>query len=220
MAIKDEATGRMICGAKTKNGPCRNYPMTNGSGRCRLHGGKSLRGLASPTFKTGRYSKFLPARLQERFVASQEDAELLSLRSEISMLDARIEDLLSRVDTGEAGEIWKMAKSAFSGLKVAVRQLDTVKIATALDEIETLINGGYNDFSCWREIGEAVELRRKLVESERKRLMEMNQIITAEQATILLTTILDVIRRKVNDRKILNDIQDEFIRLFQVSVSD
>jgi len=27
------------------------------NGRCRLHGGRSLRGIASPTFKTGRYSK-------------------------------------------------------------------------------------------------------------------------------------------------------------------
>lgn len=33
------------------------------NGRCRMHGGLSLRGLASPRYKHGRYSKDLIARL-------------------------------------------------------------------------------------------------------------------------------------------------------------
>ena len=33
---------------------------------CSMHGGKSLRGVDSPRFKTGRYSKYLPDRLAEK----------------------------------------------------------------------------------------------------------------------------------------------------------
>ncbi len=47
-----------ICGARTRSGQlCRNAPMANGSGRCRMHGGKSLRGPASPRWRHGRYAK-------------------------------------------------------------------------------------------------------------------------------------------------------------------
>jgi hypothetical protein len=44
------------CGAKTRSGAaCQNYPMANG--RCRLHGGLSLKGEASPRYIHGKYSK-------------------------------------------------------------------------------------------------------------------------------------------------------------------
>lgn len=46
-----------ICGARTKSGnPCQNLPMKNG--RCRMHGGLSLKGIASKRFKHGKYSKY------------------------------------------------------------------------------------------------------------------------------------------------------------------
>jgi hypothetical protein len=45
------------CGAKTRQGGrCRNRPMINRQ-RCRMHGGASPRGLASPHFKHGRYTR-------------------------------------------------------------------------------------------------------------------------------------------------------------------
>ena len=54
------------CGAKTRQGGvCKQPALPNG--RCHYHGGKSLAGLASPTYQTGRYSKALPARLAARY---------------------------------------------------------------------------------------------------------------------------------------------------------
>ena len=50
----DETT---ICGAKTRRGtPCLRAPMLNG--RCSNHGGKSLKWVAHPNYKHGRYSKY------------------------------------------------------------------------------------------------------------------------------------------------------------------
>lgn len=46
-----------LCGARTRqpgNPPCRNFGMRP-SGRCRLHGGRSRRGIASPSFVHGWY---------------------------------------------------------------------------------------------------------------------------------------------------------------------
>jgi len=46
------------CYAKTRSGGrCQRWPVPNGSGRCKLHGGASLRGEASGRWKHGKYSK-------------------------------------------------------------------------------------------------------------------------------------------------------------------
>jgi hypothetical protein len=43
-----------ICGARNRSGsPCQARPMPNG--RCRMHGGATPGGVASPHFKQGRY---------------------------------------------------------------------------------------------------------------------------------------------------------------------
>src|SRR3954452_17185048 len=96
----------MQCGAKTRSGaPCRTRPMPNG--RCRMHGGKSLAGAASPAFKTGRHSTYLPVRLLAGYQEAERDPELLALRDEIALIDSRLADVLSRVDSGESSRIWR-----------------------------------------------------------------------------------------------------------------
>ena len=57
------ALGWKTCGARTRSGaPCKNLAMFP-AGRCRMHGGLSLRGLASPRYKHGKYSKDILAQL-------------------------------------------------------------------------------------------------------------------------------------------------------------
>lgn len=53
------------CGAKTRNGgTCQNMPRQLG-GRCRMHGGNSLRGPEHPRYKEGKYSKYKPVDIDE-----------------------------------------------------------------------------------------------------------------------------------------------------------
>ena len=57
------------CGAKNRQGnPCQKWPL-KGRNRCRNHGGKSLRGVDSPSFKNGKHSKLLPRNLTGRLLA-------------------------------------------------------------------------------------------------------------------------------------------------------
>jgi len=52
------------CGAKTRNGgKCQNMPRQLG-GRCRMHGGNSLRGPEHPRYKDGKYSKYKPVDME------------------------------------------------------------------------------------------------------------------------------------------------------------
>src|SRR4051794_17890811 len=86
---------RRTCGAHSRRtgGPCQRVPVA-GRTRCRAHGGASLRGAASATFKTGRRGRFLPRRLRERYEQALDDPTMLELRDEIALVDARLSDLL------------------------------------------------------------------------------------------------------------------------------
>jgi hypothetical protein len=79
-----ESEGRRVCGAKRRNGlPCQKPPL-EGATRCRLHGGGSLRGMASGTYKTGRYSKYarsLPKQLGKAYREALNDSELITCGS-------------------------------------------------------------------------------------------------------------------------------------------
>ena len=81
---------------------CRNHAM-KGLAVCRMHGGKTPRGPASVHYKDGRHSRFLPARMFAAYKAAGLDPELMSLRQDLALLEARLIDVLQRVDTGEAG---------------------------------------------------------------------------------------------------------------------
>lgn len=86
----------MQCGAKTRSGkPCVNPGMENG--RCRMHGGKSLKGAESPTFKHGKssiYKDYIPAQIKEK-VAGFMDADPLDLTHELALTRALLAQFLS-----------------------------------------------------------------------------------------------------------------------------
>jgi len=204
-----------VCGAKKKNGtPCQMSAMPNG--RCRLHGGLSLNGMQAPAFKTGRHSKYLPARLQERYQQAIADSALLELRDEIGLVDSRLTDLITRIESGESGEVWKLLRSAFDAFSKARAGSKVPEMTEHLATIEHLIVRGLADYAAWQDIHGTLEQRRKLVESERKRLVEMQQMITTEQAMVMLAAITDTVRRHVTDRGALAAISADITKLITI----
>lgn len=190
------------CTAKSKqSGERCKKDAIPGRNVCHIHGGKSLAGVSSPTFKHGRYSQVIPTRLAARYTASAADPALLELRSDIALVDSRLEDLLSRVDTGESGAIWRSLLKRKEELILAKRANDTAGQITAVNAILELISKGHADYRAWGEIGTVLEQRRKLVESERKRLVETQQMISTAEALTLIGQIVHVITEHVSDRQ-------------------
>jgi hypothetical protein len=90
-----------LCAARTRNGqPCRRYRLA-GRSRCRLHGGLSLIGPASPAWRHGRYSKIaFRYGISQAYEDARNDPNLLSLRNSIAVLELRIEELWGDCCTG------------------------------------------------------------------------------------------------------------------------
>ena len=205
------------CGAKTRSGGrCKRAPAP-GRTRCNLHGGKTPRGHALPHTKTGRYSKHLPTRMAARYLEAESDGELISLRSDVALLDARIADLLARVDTGESGRIWSETRAAFNDLRTANRKGDQAAATAAFMQLDQLISDGQSDYATWAEVVNLVEQRRRTVDSERKHLQQMGQLVAVEQMMVLAGALLASVKQHVSDRDTLQLITTDFTRLTEVS---
>ncbi len=178
-----------------------------------MHGGKSLAGPASGTWIDGRHSKVLPKRLLADYQASLDDPDRLVLNAEIAVIDGRIADVLKRVDTGESGAIWSQIRQAWSEFEDADAAGDMESRARAQRQLASLIVRGANDWAAWADVLGLIERRRKLVESERKRLVEAQQMIHVEQAMGLLGLMVDAVRRHVDDDLTLRAIVDEYSSL-------
>lgn len=200
------------CGADTKTGkPCEATAMPNG--RCRRHGGKSLSGIAHPNYQGKGKSKYLPERMRGTYEAALDDPELLVLRNDIAIIDARLYDLLQRVDTGESGKLWRDAQTAYFDLLEAMRAQDVKLINSAISKMGRCLDSGVDDYTAWDEVTKAIQQRKGLAESERKRLIEARQMISVEQAMMLLASLLNTIKEHVKDTTALTAIQREFIRI-------
>jgi hypothetical protein len=125
------------CGALTRRGTaCAQPAMRNG--RCRMHGGKTPRGMDSSNFRHGRYSKSVPDQLVTTYRRSLADEERHELRDEIALAEAKVADLLTGMRHGESDRLWLKLLS----LELRMRRAPEEKAAELLDEILRLIRGG------------------------------------------------------------------------------
>jgi hypothetical protein len=197
----------MRCRAKSKRSQerCKRW-ATPGREVCRMHGGRTLMGLAAPRLKTGHYSKFLPTRLAAEYERASHDPELLALRRELAVVDVRINDLLRRVDTGESGGLWPHIRATWQTFKHAHAEGQPLIQGRAAAELDALLEQAISDDAAWHQIIQLIEQRRKLVLSEAKRLVAMQQMMSKEQAMLWLGAVVAILKRHITDRETLQQI--------------
>jgi hypothetical protein len=189
------------CGAKLKftgTGPenplkyCKNWPSKKfGGDRCQKCGaGVKNSGIANASFKHGSYSKHLPTRMQADVQDALNDPELISLRGAIAVTKSREIDLFKRVDTGEAGAIWRSLQSINKDFQKARAAADPVKMQECLEEQSRLIGKGLSDSAAWSEIHQTIEQRRKLVDSELKRVQALQIYVDASQVQTMMVAFI------------------------------
>ncbi len=205
------------CGAKTKHGvgTCQNIPI-KGRIRCRFHGGTNTGriGIASSRFKTGKTSKYLPDRLISQFKNSKVDQNLLELRYEVALVDARIVELTSELDKKGNVVHFKDIKRSVKKLKREVAKgADPNALILVLDSIEDSLNAEVKNSAVWKDIGEQIDRRLRLTESERKRLIDGHHMISVERMMMLVANILKIILENVPDMQARHKIRSSLLTL-------
>jgi hypothetical protein len=201
------------CTAKSKRSGqrCKAWAV-RGKDVCHIHGGKTPNGVANPNYQHGRYSRYLPARLLDRYHEAEADGELLALRAEIALIDSRLLDVLKRVESGESSRIWSKLGESVDALQAAQLIGDEIGQRHAISSLIGLVAHGQGDWAAWGDVRALIMERKALVESERKRLVEMQQMVTATDALSLMAQLVDAVR-EAGDERTLRAVMAAFVRI-------
>lgn len=184
-----------------------------GNGRCRMHNGKAAKGIAHPSTKSGRYSKDLPTRMLADYEAERTDPELLNLSEAIAVVRARQRELFRQVDKHGGASLFADLSQAWKEMEAAQKAKDGPAVVSVMSEIGQLIKRGASDGAKWREITGLMEQERKLIETEQKRRVAMQTMITAEQGQLLVKALLASVNSHVDDKRILAAIGADIMAL-------
>lgn len=188
-----------ICGAPSRSNegvPCINWPVS-GRDVCRMHGGKSLRGPANPNWKTGRTSVFrniIPEKLQGEYDTMLTDPKILAMEADIAVLDIRIAELMRNAFSGKNPiQMVEEAARLIPVMRTALEEPDLLKCEEVLGAFEETLKKAKNTDAVWDKITTMQERRRKLVDTEGRRLERMQEYITADEARAYNSMVLGVI---------------------------
>lgn len=198
-----------ICPGTQGKRRCKSTIRMN-NGRCSTHGGKTPAGPGSTHFRTGKYAQnWGNSDKAQTLIDAVNDPDFLSLRQELALNFVHLDSVLKKFEQGTDTDTWnKIGKIAerLEGvlfteemtmlLKSAVAVNPSFsKVGTDMEELVRLIKSGANETKLFREMNEALDVRRKLVETETKRNMLEQNHMPAAQVIFLFSEIVAVVRR-------------------------
>jgi hypothetical protein len=182
---------RPVCGSPKSRGRgfCES-PVRFSNGRCNKHGGSSPKGAASGTFKTGKYSRYMPPpNLYQNYLRSLDDPELTHHRDSLALTDALIADVLESYEDGATAGLWKRVRALYARTEAANRVGNPRKARQFFDELGHTIEQGSRQAGRQQEIMRLLESRRRHAESETRRRSKEQVMFTYEQAYTFYTAV-------------------------------
>lgn len=161
------------------------------NGRCNLHGGKSLSGVAHPNFKDGSRSRYpLKGALSGRYARHLEDLDYISLRDEIALVTASIEDAAIKLDT-----LRDLPADEFDAKEIEKREGEIRRHRKYLLDL--------------------IEQRRALSRTEAQRVKMAQDTLTGEQIKAFGAALLRAVREETGDLELTRRIQDRTLSILQ-----
>ncbi len=214
--------GIALCGAKKDDRVCYAGAMFNG--RCKRHGGRKEDGTApvgqangfqsgpeNNNWEGGRYSRYMPKRLLASYHRAASDPELLALRDDQAVLEARLGELLARAEQ-EAPD-WAEARTTVRMLKGQMRDGDYEGANHSADLLTHLTEKGVQDDALWRQVERVVDRRRKVTETEQKRVLSSQMLVSKREVISVAVAMGNSVQTHVKDPKVINAIANDLQRI-------
>lgn len=199
------------CTAKSKQSGerCKRHAKV-GMTVCKIHGGNSPVGIASPSFKTGKYSRAASARYKERYEAALGDQTLLDNNDDIAFAQARTEELIEHLDERPANVLWAQLKEAWGDYEYAEGEADPKAMKDAARKMGRLIEEGGTDKQRHDDIRTMQRHMAVMREKQTNREVDLALYIHVDDVEARMTLIQDIIRRHISDPKTLQAIASDF----------
>lgn len=182
------------CGSRLRGRPgeyCTQKPIV-GRTRCKFHGGKTLKGPASATYKTGRYSRYLGGALGDAYKHSLNDPKLLDLKESIAVLDAIAKRAAERTQDHDTPrfrarlrELWQAFTSASKVEEKAAAQV----------QLGELIAEGDLEDGALRFLSDSIERYSRRAEEATRLALAKHAAIPAADLVILFSRLAEAITR-------------------------
>lgn len=147
------------------------------------------------------------------------------MRDEVALIDTRLSEVLARIQTGESPNAWLLLGGLVQELAEQVRAFEDAEepddvveqIAQTGERIGDVVRRALSEESAWEHARLLINQRMKLVESERKRLVDLQQVMTSEQVLVLAGALVASVRQHVADPRVLGAISADVDRLLSRS---
>lgn len=191
---------------------------------CREHMGESAGiGPSNSHYVNGDYSSALPPRLAAIAKKAATDPALLELNHAIGVIDARTVELMQHLsEEGLSEDALVELFNLFNALDTILLRDQTItygdrevrtRVRTLLKEVRGLLSQTVDDIRTWNRIFDAIEVRRKLVDTEAKRRKEAQVMISSDQAFTVVHQLVLSVRRHVTDPAVLTAISRDIAEI-------
>ena len=212
--------GQRRCTAWNPNqgAQCGKRPMkTSRTQKCRSHGGSSPKGVASPSFKHGRYSH-VPAVLLDNYEAALDDSSLLAMTREVALVEAMMADVLRQweAEIGGGASSWADLSEALDFTLLALADQDAQGTADGLNTMKKIVDGSKNAVRFRAEFLDLADKKKELVAAEARRMRDMSETMTRGMVILVFSRMLSEIKDRAGreiDGGLLIEFADAFERI-------
>jgi len=199
-----------LCGAQTRSGgTCQKAPMTNG--RCKLHGGKTPRGVDNPNFKTGIHSKYIKIpnlkKIYDSLVAANVDP--YDADPDMVLLLARQRHLLQSGDNRdnwtEISKLWTVLRA---GLGRGATDSEKEAAMTTIPKLDGLIINGKAQNDKMNEMYRVTEQIDRMRTRAVKRDIDTASLINPKLAIALFAQVLFVLQEVIIEYAVAKKVAD------------
>jgi hypothetical protein len=154
------------------------------------------------------------------------DPELLSLRQYVALFDVKVAEAIDKLKASDAGDYRQNLLSLWEQLEKAnaeridpddphaadARAAKAAKVTDALNAIGQTIRDAAVEEEAWREVSAAIKDRMAATAAEYRRLVDLEQVLTIEQAAAFILALHRAVKKTVDDPKIRSEIAAEIDR--------
>lgn len=207
------------CTAKSKSTQerCKN-PCVTGSTKCRLHGGKSPKGIESPNFKHGRFSSHLPTKLGAIYEDIENDLELNILSRNMRLREAFIRQNLAHIeDAPDAAQAWNDLRKELDNLTAHFSNEDYGKVAISLDKLGRMVDERQLYHQSVAEIRKDLNEQRNDTTAKAAITLKGENAVSASEVMAFVGAIMNLISTTVSNAEERGAIYNAIERLTSTS---
>lgn len=172
---------------------CAQRPI-RGTGRCKMHGGMSLRGAEHPSWKTGRWAKSA-GKFREAYQEARADDALLDVRRTLATLDVAVQRAWKRVNDLDTPDYRAKALAIYREVRDAAAEGDTDLAGRLLGQLGQHLGRGVAEDVAFANLVSAADTMARRLEAAWSLKLKGEQVATRQEIMETLSRMIDVVLR-------------------------